>query len=226
MKSLDNAQLKKLAMITMLIDHIGAILIEKTSLYYVNGFSAIDLILRTIGRLAFPIFCYLLVQGFIHTSNIRKYVIRLSLFAICSELPFDLAVSNGLSFEHQNVGFTLTIGILMLCAYKWFENRKEKPLLGYLLCTTVACVTAYFLSVDYSYQGILLITILYLLRHDNKTKCILGALLFTYQWTAVLAFPLIYNSSGEKGTSRITGRAFYLFYPVHLLILYFIKIMI
>lgn len=226
MKSLDNSQLKKLAMITMLIDHMGAILLERTTLYSIKWIPVLDFLLRMIGRLAFPIFCFLLVQGFIHTSNLKRYIRRLLIFALCSEIPFDLAVFSKLSGEHQNVGFTLLIGILMLSAFSWFEKNTKKPELGYLISTIIAGSAAYLLAVDYSYQGILLIAILYLLRNNNKLKCILGGLLFTYQSAAVFAFPIIYNASGKKGNSRISGRQFYLFYPIHLLILYFFKIMI
>ena len=100
---LDSFQLKWIAIITMLIDHVGAI------------FFPGNLVFRYVGRIAFPIFCFQLVEGFFHTRNIEKYMLRLGIFAIISEIPYDLAFrGNILDFEHQNVFFTLFLGILML----------------------------------------------------------------------------------------------------------------
>ena len=93
--------LKITALITMIIDHYGAI------------FQGNIIIYRIIGRLAFPIYCFLLVEGYTHTSNIKKYASRLIAFAIISEIPFDLAFFGKIGFEHQNIFFTLFIGCLL-----------------------------------------------------------------------------------------------------------------
>ena len=98
-KGLNSFQLKCIAIVTMLIDHIGAIIFPTQM-----GF-------RIIGRFSFPIFCFLLVEGFHHTKDVKKYMIRLGIFALISEIPYDLAFRNVfLEFERQNVFFTLLLG--------------------------------------------------------------------------------------------------------------------
>ena len=119
--------LKWIAILTMLIDHMAAALLDplvyggyygkmhglffgsasqSTFIWYMIG--------RFIGRLAFPIFCFLLVEGITHTRDIKKYGARLALFALISEIPFDLALLGSLSFDAQNVFFTLLFGIVYL----------------------------------------------------------------------------------------------------------------
>ena len=94
--------LKVLALITMIIDHYGAI------------FQNDIITFRIIGRLAFPIYCFLLVEGYLHTSDVKQYAKRLLLFALISEMPFDLAFYNKLGFTHQNIFFTLFLFICEL----------------------------------------------------------------------------------------------------------------
>ena len=95
--------LKMIAITTMLIDHVGAVLLPQYP------------ILRIIGRIAFPIFCFLLVEGFMHTHDVIRYMTRIGLFALISEIPFDLLFYGRiLDGTHQNVFFTLFIGLVML----------------------------------------------------------------------------------------------------------------
>ena len=97
---INSFQLKWIAVITMIIDHTGAVLFPD------------DMVFRYIGRIAFPIFCFLLVEGFFHTRDVRKYMLRLGLFALISEIPYDLAFRDTvLEFEHQNVFFALLLGV-------------------------------------------------------------------------------------------------------------------
>ncbi len=114
-KGISGNTLKIIAIITMLIDHIGAVVIENGILKYQDPllmqtilatpegvkWSTIDFALRTIGRISFPIFCFLLVEGFLHTKDVRKYGIRLLAFALISEIPFDLAIFN--SWFHPGI---------------------------------------------------------------------------------------------------------------------------
>ena len=127
---LTSGALKWIALITMFIDHIGAIILEKGAISAYNQglptalsydvsllLSKMDFFIRQIGRISFPIFCFLLVEGFYHTSNRKKYALRLFLFACISEIPFDLCFRGKiLEFSYQNVMFTLLIGFLTMWA--------------------------------------------------------------------------------------------------------------
>jgi len=109
--NITGSTLKILAIVTMLIDHTGYVLV--THNFYLN------FIMRSIGRIAFPIFVFLLIEGATHTSSKFKYALRLSLFAILSEIPFDLAFHKELFyFGYQNVFFTLAIGMFMIIVFE------------------------------------------------------------------------------------------------------------
>ena len=126
-KEITAATLKWIAVITMIIDHFGASILEawmtRSTLPYIPSMGFIDLLIRAVGRLAFPIFIFLMVEGLYHTRNRWKYLGRLALLAVISEVPFDWAFwitrfqkDNGIlvEFAHQNVFFTLSIGLLMM----------------------------------------------------------------------------------------------------------------
>ena len=94
-------------------------------------------------------------------------------------------------------------------------------MLGVIL---VGCVLGYVGHVDYSFMGVLLIAVLYLLRGDHKKRCIVGGALFAYEVTSIFAFMMIYRYNGKKGESRLPRMVFYGFYPVHLFLLWGIRI--
>lgn len=206
---LNSFQLKCIAIVTMLIDHIGAIIFPAEI-----GF-------RLIGRFSFPIFCFLLVEGFYHTRDVRKYMIRLGIFALVSEIPHDLAFRNVfLEFERQNVFFTLLLGIFLM--YMLQRTNQVFVRVCYILLAMWAALIA---GMSYDYRGILLIMIYYVCRNNVAAKVVLGAA-WNFLWTGVQQFgalasiPIaLYN--GEKGRSM--KYVFYVFYPVHLLILYYIS---
>lgn len=235
-QGIDGGTLKWIAIITMAIDHLGASLLE---VFVLNGFGTsplggyfyepweqiyqVDRIIRLVGRIAFPIFCFLLVEGFLHTRNVKKYAVRLGLFALVSEIPFNLAVRNRLLFpEHQNVFFTLLIGLLVIWAMKDF-SVKERTLQGWIRAaavTVAGSAAAELLGTDYGVWGVLLIVILYVLRENRTTQCLAGAALFSWEYTAPLAFVPIWFYNGKRG--RQHKWFFYWFYPVHLLLYYLI----
>ena len=138
---LSGTALKYIACITMLIDHIGASCIEADILLPalaagaascggipVSTLLAADRVLRYIGRLAFPIFCFLAVEGFLHTHDVKKYVRRLLLFGLLSEVPFDLAFfRTPFAPQHQNVYWTLALGVLAMAGLKRFEKETACP---------------------------------------------------------------------------------------------------
>lgn len=229
---ISGSTLKIIAIVTMLIDHIGASIIEVGILDLRHNSYAqlmrnpdyiqwiqLDNILRLIGRVAFPIFCFLLVEGFLHTRDVKKYATRLLIFAAVSEIPFDLAIYHSF-FEtsHQNVFFTLFIGLLVMIGLKKFEQNKAIQLLIFL----IGCFSAVILRTDYDYFGILLIIIFYVLRKNALAQTIVASLLLiTSEITAIFAFIPIRLYNGERGLNL--KYLFYWFYPVHLLILYIIS---
>ncbi|SKB47776.1 TraX protein [Lachnospiraceae bacterium] len=203
--------LKLLACIAMLIDHIGSRLYPKIKL------------LRYIGRLAFPIYAFLLVEGFCHTRDVKKYLARLFAFALVSEVPFDLYFRNKF-FDplHQNVFFTLFLGLMAL------QVMKESNSI-YLKIVAVAAFggIAQAIHSDYRYIGVLMVCAFYWFRKMEFCKwnsiIILNFRLFksSIQSAGSLALLPISLYNGKKGPGF--KYFFYAFYPGHLLILHWIK---
>lgn len=229
MKEYNGANLKIIAMITMFIDHIGAIIIEKSYLYHASeGWQILDIILRQIGRLSFPLYCFLLVEAFLHTRNRKNYAIRVLLLAFLSEIQYDMAFSLGWNTGRQNVLFTLFLGFILIQILSKLEE-KFAGISFYLISAipiTITCILAYILNSSYTYKGILLITVLYLFRRDNKTKCILGAIIMSQTVAAIVSFIFMYKYNGQKGENRIPNWIYQIFYPVHILILWGVRCLI
>ena len=139
--SLSGTALKRIACLSMLIDHIGAALLEN-GLFRQNavwqGGVRLDFVMRMAGRLAFPIYCFLLVEGFVHTHDFRKYALRMLGFALLSEFPFDWAFFSGVWWGHQNVYFTLLLGLLAMKALDTFRTGEGTPDARGILCAA-AC---------------------------------------------------------------------------------------
>ncbi len=206
---LNGCVLKCIAMTSMLVDHIGAVLFPQY------------LVFRMIGRLAFPIYCFLLVEGAVHTKDIRKYEIRLLIFALISEVPFDLAFYGRIWLKSQNVFFTLFLGVVAIDLMKDNVHKLNNYLIIALLV-----IAAEILRTDYGGAGIVFIVCYYLLYQKKVLKqavflvenaALYGIGVQTYASFAVLPM-LLYN--GRKGPSL--KYFFYIFYPAHLLILYLI----
>jgi len=237
---LNSFQLKCIAIITMLIDHIGTVILALVYIPFVVD-NVIDLTglesnvilafyLRKpcwiIGRIAFPIFCFLLVEGFIHTKNINKYITRLFVFSIISEIPHDLAFYDSIiEFSLQNVMFTLLIGLLTLCIIKKVENKYSKrncrKLCFICLAIIVGTIISMVLKVEYAEVAVLAISLMYLFRELKTLRIIGGALpLVTTTWWVLPALIPIALYNGEQG--RKMKYFFYWFYPIHLLVLYLV----
>lgn len=208
--------LKCIAVLSMLVDHIGAIYFPDIATF------------RAIGRLAFPIFAWLIGIGAVHSKNPLAYARRLLIFACISEIPFFLAFYDGsvapIDMLH-NIFFTLFLGLLSILVL------RTKTLGGprYAIALIPAYV-AMALHTDYGAYGVLLIVFLYLTQSLRPLPVRLlwqvmgmSALLFWHiqdfnsQWLALAALPLLALYNGQQGP-RYT-RFFYWFYPVHLLIL-------
>lgn len=225
---ISGSALKWIAIAAMAIDHVGASILETFVLnawggsplgYAFSGswneiFKA-DQILRFIGRPAFPIFCFLLVQGFIHTHDVKKYAVRLGIFALISEIPFDLAFHlTPFQWEYQNVFFTLLFGLLAI----WFMKSHGETAGARILGLAGGMILAELFHTDYGAFGVVLIAVLYLTRDRKVWQCILGAVCCAWEMTAPLAFLFIWLYNGERG--RQPKWFFYWFYPVHLLLYY------
>lgn len=229
--SLTGFHLKYIALLTMTIDHFAAVFLPWTSPVYT--------LCRCIGRIAFPVYCYLLVEGFLHTSNKKAYFTRLFLFAILSEIPFDMALfhfplSTALSslFSHQNVFFTLTFAFLAM----WIvENSWYNGTLTGMLWILPIAILAEFLHFDYGLTGILVVLLMYLLKRFRSDMAPLYAtllsilpLIHTAGITGLcplLAVPFLFFYNGQKGSPLPGGKSFpgakylfYIYYPLHLAI--------
>jgi hypothetical protein len=234
--SLSGSSLKWLAVITMLIDHIAAFLIEpyllnrgvnNISLFLANDLPAgsshyflyqLYVVFRLVGRLSFPIFAFLLVEGFLHTRHLKRYITQLGLFALLSEIPFDLA-SEGvlLEFSHQNIFFTLFIGLLCISLFDSFDEKNDSKWIVLLLALLISEI----FKVDYSVIGLLSIFIFYYFHDHVLLRTVLNGLLFLINLTAIFALIPIQLYNGERGKQNKIF--FYLFYPGHLLLLFLIR---
>lgn len=204
---LDSFQLKCIAIVSMALDHTGAVLYPS------------QIWLRCLGRIAFPIFCFLIVEGFFHTHDVRRYMGRLGVFALISEIPYDLAFRGvPLEYAHQNVFFTLLIGIGMMVL---LERNREWPVKAVILL--LAMWLAVLIRSDYNFRGVLLIFVFYIF-HESRWLAVTAGGFWNFLYQGVIqkygvlsVLPLaLYN--GERG--RKMEYFFYIFYPAHLLLLY------
>lgn len=229
-RGISGSSLKLIAVATMLIDHIAATVLARFLIIGGGEVSAgwyqLYQAMRSVGRIAFPIYCFLLVEGFVHTGSRKKYALRLFLFALASELPFDLAFSGTApEFGYQNVFFTLFLGLVTIMLL-WEVEKKQEWRTGlriflFAVIILAGMAAAYALKTDYSYYGVMCIVVLYLFRGRRLPQVLAGAAsFFWWESPAVLAFIPIYFYNGKRGWN--IKYFFYLFYPVHLLVLYFI----
>ena len=197
-------QLKLLAILAMTADHIGAVFFPEIPL------------LRWIGRLAMPVLCFFIGEGLRHTRSPRRYLLRLTGFALLSELPFDLTFYGGIEWGHQNVYFTLALGLLALWAI------QSRGMEGWLLALTAA-LAAELLGCDYGMYGVLLILLLDRFHRARSEQLAAAALLnlaffgLQTQTLSLIALPLLWLYNGKRG--RDDRRLFYLYYPAHLCVL-------
>lgn len=212
--------LKITALLTMLIDHMGCIfLMERGDIMY-KAF-------RAVGRISFPVICFLLVEGFIHTHSRKKYMLNLLVFAVLSEIPYDLAFGHKfIDVSEQNVMWTLLLGVVMMCFIeKWEYNFTLK-----MLVVLIAGFAAVLLKTDYSIWGILQIAIFYMQRNDRKNAlwltCFLMFVQGKMQSFGVLAIPFIMAYDDTKNDVKMPKYFFYAFYPLHILALWGISLLV
>lgn len=235
-KFINSNFLKVIAMIFMLLDHMWATIIPDNQW------------MTNIGRLAFPIFSFLIVEGFLHTSDFKKYLKRLLLFALISEIPFNLIYTGSFVFPfHQNVMFTLLLGLLCINEIdKIKNNRNLKVIIKGMLKILLFLLAGLIGFVDYGVTGILTIIIFYIFRNfkfawlGQLISFILLYIVFfkgqsiiinifgmeyflPLQALCILALIPIWMYNGKRGIkNKALKYGFYLFYPVHMLLLYLI----
>ncbi len=183
--------LKLLACITMLIDHMGLVCV--VNLHWLDAlFGVEDLVhiplFRLIGRVAFPIFAFMIANGFRHTKNIRHYFIRLLIFAFISEIPFNLMLHNQVLYiGSMNVFFTLIIGLLCIQLHTQYQRLFSYGLILSGITLALGCVTAVLLGSDYTYIGVLTVFLFGIVKGKSwgQKGILLAGLLFLMSWKTI-----------------------------------------
>ena len=229
-KILSGSSLKTIAMISMLVDHTSKCFWRYDQAmnlaYFHIGKIAITpmfILSAVIGRLAFPIFAFLIVEGYLHTRNSRRYAKNLLLLALLSIIPWNLEHGHWLAIRGHNVMFTLFLGVVCIDSIaKYSKQKSSLIILGSLL-------VSFIFSTDYGPAGIALIITMYLLRERRFYQNLAMVPLFMpnkYTMSAMLASIPIMMYNGQRGfiKGNFGKYLMYLFYPLHLLILGLIKL--
>lgn len=211
--------LKIIAIISMFIDHIGYAVFGKLSFF------------NYIGRLAFPIFAFQISEGYKHTKNLEKYFFRLFLFALISQVPFMLFTSIISDKFSLNIFFTLLLGLACIFIYDNFKNK----FLSIVACITLAII-ADITRCDYGFYGVAIILIFYIFK-NNFISAIIAFIIATmikylipiiqYGFNNIYLYlfictliPLLFLATYNNKKGRNTKYLLYLFYPLHLLLIY------
>jgi len=230
--------IKIIACFLMLIDHASFCLLN----YYLNKYH-MDILPQTftklnniyeygrgVGRIAFPIFCFFLVEGFFRTRDKAKYFSRLLVCAIVSEIPFDLATFKTVFYiDHQNTLFTLLIAFVMMLVLDYLNNKipglsTNVKVLASLCTVALFAEFSTFAKTDYSYKGIFLIAVLYFLHEMRPLQLIAGAAFSSWEKNGPVAFLLLYFWDPDK-KPRLKY-FFYFFYPLHLILIYLVSVLL
>lgn len=215
--------LKIIAVISMLLDHIGAYIFPDA--YW----------LRCIGRLAFPIFAIFIAEGMRYTRSRKRYVLTLLVFAIISQIPYGFLRE----FYYLNILFTFLIAIFAIFLIENYKKNETLYMIYLLLLGSVLLFVEFLNIVDYGIFGVLLILVFYFVK-DKKLSLSLGAaclvlltlkmMLFagftlrsTVQFLSILSLLLLYFYNGNKGKVNLKW-LFYIFYPLHLLVILIITL--
>ena len=220
-KGLTNNQLKILALIFMTIDHVGVRIFPKLQ------------ILRIIGRLAYPIFAYMIAEGCRYTKNKKKYLITIAVVAAACQIVYFVALKS----LYQCILVTFTLSILLIFSFDYLSKLKttRSLALAFFVFTAVVVICVVLpkyvkgFNVDYGFCGVLVPLLIYNGRDEIEKLmfCALGLILIaldasTNQWFSLLALPLIAAYNGERGKFNLKY-LFYIYYPAHLVIIYAIS---
>ncbi len=222
-----------MAMLFMLCDHLWGTIIPGNDW------------LTCIGRLAYPIFAFMIVEGYFHTRNLKRYILRMTLFAVLSELPFNLVMGSSIIYPfHQNVMWTFLLSIGLIRLNEIAKGKLWRETLTGAATVALGYVLGMITMVDYYGPGVLTVLVFYFFR-QRKWWSYMGQLLclayinmemlggFTYEFTilgqtfsiarqafALLALIPIWLYHGKQGIhNKALQYAYYAFYPLHLLIL-------
>ena len=230
-----------IAMFLMLCDHLWATVLSQYDW------------LTWVGRLAYPIFAFMLVEGYFHTHNLKRYLGRLLFWAILSELPFNLMYAGSLIYPfQQNVLWTFLLGLLCITVIEKVRHKGKSllTLIVFLLSAVTGYALGFLTMVDYFGFGIWMVLVFYVFR-GRKWWCLLGQFVGLYwinvmlikglsvpvqifgreifivqQAMACLALVPIWLYKGKQGLhNKIIQTCFYAFYPVHMLILSLIALL-
>ncbi len=231
---LTSNMLRILAMAFMICDHLWAKVVPGNDW------------MTYVGRMTFPIFAFMISEGFIHTSNLKKYISRLLVFALISEIPFNLFYGGSWFYPyHQNVMFTLLFGLLAIMLIdKARKNKDAKTIVKSALLVVLLGIASFIGFVDYGFWGFLIVVMFYLFRDfpfawlaQLAAMVIINCELFEGQFIivdlfgksfefatqgfAVFSLIPIWLYGGKKGrSSKIMQYGFYAFYPLHMILIY------
>lgn len=224
---LDGTMLKIIAIISMVIDHVGDVFFPDA------------IWMRAVGRLAMPLFAFCVAEGYHYTKSKIKYLRRLGAFALISEIPFDLAFSRKIDFSHQNIMLSFLIAVAALMLYDAVQDgfgpfsgmkqhaRKAAGITAVLVMSIVSLV----LKCDYTIFAVISVFLFYVLRERQYPIPQVGGVAFLavtrtmgyYAYTGLSLIPLLlYNGKRGRGLKWL----FYVFYPAHLLLIYLIKLIV
>ena len=201
---------------------------------------------RGIGRLAWPIFAYLLAEGFRHTKAPEKFLMRLLAFALISEIPYDLAMGNAISFTaNTNIFYTLFLGGTAIWLCERFKERRGWQTMSVIAAILPTAILAEILSADYGGMGVLFIFAMYAVKPITARLITAGVLTLSqflplglaylvgiklpFKYMVMIPFalaviPLIASYNGERGYKA--KWLFYCFYPAHLAVFAVISVMV
>ncbi|MCL1994635.1 MAG: conjugal transfer protein TraX [Defluviitaleaceae bacterium] len=226
-----NFQIKLIAIITMLIDHIGH------ALWDGQPEMSLPFVMRIIGRIAFPLFAFLIAEGCMHTKNMKAYMIRLGMFAIISQWFFATFLQVGL-LQNLNIFFTLLLGTFVIYCFNGVKTKTWPHLILFIAMFIVIFIYAFELNIDFGGFGVLLIVLLYLAKGATHKKMFtalaaisvlailyppldpsFGLPLFVGSLFSILPM-VLYN--GKRGWNKLKW-LFYVFYPAHMLVIVLVR---
>lgn len=222
-KLLTGSQLKMIAMISMLVDHLAKGIFLTTSINI--DVTPIIYAMIIMGRIAYPIFCYLLVEGFVHTSNRGRYLMNILIFAIVTEIPFNLMLAGDWRYpDHQNILWTFTLALLVLVGVEYFLQKDDwtATLVAGLIVAS-GCLIAEITAVDYGYLAILTIVALFYFHEKPFYGLLVGIALNFSMIYASLGFLLCTFYNGQRG--HLNKWVGYVFYPLHLILIYAVQVL-